>query len=204
MQLKKWLGLGSLSLLLLTGCSDNKKTAETEEAKDDAQVSAPDAVSSSMATLTLGDKTYTFKEVGAIGYQKENSITVNATHGGDDDNAMFTLVIKTIKEGQEKFRAPGNAVQFTGAEGTFSNTYKDDCSGEDLISDGTISVTKLTDYATEKEGRLEGSFEGELAVTRPVPDYPCANGKTSNRKTELVKVKGSFKAGYINTKEVPL
>ncbi|MBC7935039.1 MAG: hypothetical protein H7Y86_06735 [Rhizobacter sp.] len=190
-------------IILSTACSPNKKASEAEEAKDDAGASTPQA-SASSAIFTINGKTSTFRDVGAVGYQKENSITLNGTSGAEGETLLFTIVLKNIKEARQKFSEAGNSVAFTNAEANYSNSYKEDCTGKESFTDGTITITKLVDYTPEKDGTLEGNFEGQLSVTRSVSEYPCGNGKSSNSKTELVNVKGNFVAGYMNTKEVPL
>jgi hypothetical protein len=202
--MKKIKRLAAIALVIIfTACSQNKETNEGSKAKDSSDDPAPEA-SAYSATFTVNNKTYTFSEVGAVGFQKQNSITLNATSGADGETLILTIVLKNIREGQQKFSEPGNSVGFTNDEENYSNAYKADCTDEDAVTDGTITITKLIDYTPEKDGRLEGNFEGQLSVTRSVPEYPCGNGKSSNRKTELVSVKGNFIAGYINTKEVPL
>jgi hypothetical protein len=197
----KWLGAVAF-VILMAACAQNKASNEGSRAKDEADTSTPEP-STSSATFTINGKTFTCSEVGAVGYQKDNSIIINANSGADGETIAFTFELKGIKEGTQKFSAPGNAISFTTID-TYFSKYKSDCTDEDAVTEGTINITKLINYTPEKEGRLEGNFEGQLAVTRPVADYPCSNGKTANRKTELVTVKGNFAAGYINTKEVPL
>jgi hypothetical protein len=141
--------------------------------------------------------------VGAIGYKKENSITINAHSNAAGETIFFTFVFKDISEGQKKFDAPGTTIEFTTSE-TYSNRYKADCTDEEKFTSGTITITRLIDYSPEKDGRVEGNFEGQLSVKRAVAPYPCGNGRSANSKTALVTVKGSFAGAYINTKEVPL
>jgi hypothetical protein len=208
-KMKKIQLLGAIALVMIfTACSQKKEANESSGAKDGTDVLAPDApvgdASLYSATFIVNNKTYTFSEVGAVGFQKQNSITLNATGGAEGETLIFTIVLKNIREGQQKFSELGNSVAFTNDEANYSNAYKADCTDEDAVTDGKIIITKLIDYTPEKDGRLEGNIEGQLSITRPVQEYPCGNGKSSNRKTELVSVKGSFVARYINTKEVPL
>jgi hypothetical protein len=204
--MKKIKLLGAIAFIMLfTACSQKKEANESGGAKDGTNVLAPDApvidTSSYSAMFTVNGKTYTFSEVGAVGFEKDNSITLNATSGAEGETLLFTIVLKNIKEGQQKFSDAGISVAFTNAEASYSNTYKADCTDANAVTDGTITISKLIDYTPQKDGRLEGNFEGQLSVTRSVLEYPCGNGKLSNHKTELVNVKGNFVSGYIKLKK---
>ncbi len=189
-------------VLLLTNCAQNTKEPDAGVEENKAADEAP-IQKTSTAVFTLNNQKYTCDEVGAVGDKKENSITINAHSNAADETIFFSFVLKGITEGQKNFDAPGTSIEFTATE-TCTNRYQADCTNEEKFTTGTITITKLIDYSPEKDGRVEGNFEGQLSVKRAVTPYPCSNGVSANTKTVLVAVKGSFSGAYINTKEVPL
>jgi hypothetical protein len=189
-------------MLLITCCNESKKDTGPVEENKTAEAEEPKQTESS-ATFTVNNKQYACVEVGAVAYKKDNTIVITGRSGAEGETVFFSFTIKDISEGQKKFSAAGSIVEFTAGE-NYTNNYKADCTGENKVTDGTLTVTKLTDYTPEKNGRVEGNFEGQLAITRPVAPYPCGNGQPANSKTEIVTVKGNFTGEYINTKEVPL
>jgi len=198
----KWLVAVAFAVPI-TCCNQNKKnTAAVSEDNKLTAVEEPVPITSS-ATFTINNKKFTCGEVGAVAYKKDNSIVISGKSSAEGESIFFSFTLKEIGEGQKKFNTAGNVIEFTTTE-TFTNNYKDDCTGENTLTNGMITITKLVDYTAEKDGRVEGNFEGQLSITRPVAPYPCANGRTANNKTELVTIKGNFEGGYINTKDVPL
>jgi hypothetical protein len=188
--------------LLFTCCNESKKAPETVEENTTAATEAPAQITSA-ATFTVNNKQYACVEVGAVADKKENTIVITGRSGAEGETVFFSFTVNGIGEGQKKFNAAGSTIEFTAGE-TYVNSYKENCTGENVVTAGTLTITKLVDYTPEKEGRVEGNFEGQLAVTRPVAPYPCSNGHSANSKTEIVTVKGNFSGGYINTKDVPL
>lgn len=188
--------------LLFTCCNESKKDPETVEENKTTATEEPAQIKSA-ATFTVNNKQYACVEVGAVADKKDNTIVITGRSGAEGETVFFSFTVNGIGEGQKKFNAAGSMIEFIAGE-TYVNSYKADCTGENTVTDGTVTITKLTDYTTEKEGRVEGNFEGQLAVTRPVAPYPCSNGHSANSKTEIVTVKGNFSGGYINTKDVPL
>jgi len=198
----KWL-IAVAFIMFITGCNQNKKEpgAVSEENKP-VEAAEPDQ-KKSFATFTINNKQFNCDEVGAVAYKKDNTIVISGKSGADGETIFFSFTLKDISEGQKKFNSAGNHIEFTTAE-NYNNGYKADCSGDSAFTEGIVTITKLIDYTPEKDGRVEGNFEGQLSVTRQVAPYPCANGHSANSKTEMVTVKGNFTGGYINTKDVPL
>ena len=189
-------------MLLFACCNQSKKDTGPVEENKTAEKEEPKQTESS-ATFTINNKQYACVEVGVVADKKENTIVITGRSGAEGETVFFSFTVNGIGEGQKKFNAAGSTIEFTAGE-TYVNSYKENCTGENVVTAGTLTITKLVDYTPEKDGRVEGNFEGQLAITRPVTPYPCSNGHSANSKTEIVTVKGNFAGGYINTKDVPL
>lgn len=197
----KWTAAAAV-ILLFTSCNESKnKSVVVEERSTEATAAVLQIVSS--ATFTVNNKHYTCVEVSAVADKQGNTVVISGRSGAEGETVFFSFTVNGIGEGQKKFNAAGSIIEFTAGE-TYTNNYKEDCNGEKMVTDGNLTITKLTDYTPEKNGRIDGNFEGQLAITRPVASYPCGNGNSANSKTEIVTVKGNFTGEYINTKDVPL
>jgi hypothetical protein len=142
--------------LLFTCCNENKKDAAVVEESTTTTTAAPVQIASA-ATFTVNNKQYACVEVGAVAYKKENSIVITGRSGAEGETVFFSFTVKGIGEGQKKFNAAGSMIEFTAGE-TYTSSYKEDCTGERKVTDGSLIITKLTDYTPEKDGRVEGNF----------------------------------------------
>jgi hypothetical protein len=183
-------------------CSERKNSSATA---DDIAVTADTEATedltseqNSTATFTINGKTYTCDEVGALVYNDDNLLVINATKGSVEEIISFSFSLKNNGKGQQKFNATTTQISFTTPESTFSNIYTPNCSDKETYTEGAITITLLEDYTNEKAGKIEASFEGQVARNLPVDSYPCGNGKSSNSKVEVVTVKGTLVGSFIN------
>ncbi|MFM9840379.1 MAG: hypothetical protein ACKVOQ_19085 [Cyclobacteriaceae bacterium] len=189
--------------VVLFSCSERKNSSGTA---DDIAVNADTEVTEdltseqkSTATFTINGKTYTCNEVGALVYNDDNVLLISATKSNSDAIVFFSFSLKNSGKGQQKFSTTGIKIEFTTPEAVYTNTYKINCSDKEIIyTEGTITITLLEDYTNETEGKIEASFEGQLAPAHPVGSYPCGNGESSNSKAEVVTVKGTLVGSFIN------
>jgi hypothetical protein len=194
-------------LLLFTCCTENKKAADP--VGENKPVHEETSANLSSAEFTINYKKFTCDEVGAVGFAKDNKILINGHSNDEGGNVAIIFSLEKIGEGQRKFNTAGNTIEVDVNE-SYSNIFKEDCSDEKLFTVGSVTITKLINYSTEKStestqnGWIEGNFEGKLSVTRPVAQYRCSNGNISTSKTEMVNIKGRFAGEFISTNDVPL
>jgi hypothetical protein len=201
--MKKLIVILSITFLgVLFSCSERKNSSGTA---DDTAIAADTEATEdstfeqkSTATFIINGKTYTCNEVGALVYNDDNVLIINASKSGAEETVFFSFSIKNSGKGQQKFNATTTKIDFTTPESNFSNIYKPDCSDKETYTEGTITITLLEDYTNETEGKIEANFEGQVAHNLPVDSYPCGDGKSSNSKAEVVTVKGTLVGSFIN------
>jgi hypothetical protein len=189
--------------VVLFACSERKNSSGTaDDTAINLDTEATEDLTSGQkttATFTINGKTYTCNEVGSLVYNDDNVLVINAKKGNSDEIIFFSFSLKNSGKGQQKFSATGIKIEFTTPEAVYTNTYKLDCSDkETTYTEGAITITRLEDYTNETEGKIEASFEGQLAPAHPVGSYPCGNGESSNSKAEVVTVKGTLVGSFIN------
>jgi hypothetical protein len=186
---------------VLFSCSERKNSSSTvDDIAFNADTEATEDLTSeqkSTANFTVNGKPYTCSEVSAIGYEADNSLEITGTKGASEENTIIAFQLKKIGKGQQKFSTTGTRIEFTTPEATYTNTYTPDCADKEIYTEGTITIASLVNSANNEYGKIEASFEGQLARNQPVDTYPCGNGKTSISKAEVVTVKGTLVGNYL-------
>lgn len=138
------------------------------------------------ATFTINGKTYTCDDVGGVGYTSDNKLNIQANKSDTDENIFFSFSLNKIGKGVQQFNTIGTEVVFTTPNQTFTNTYKPGCDDKEIYTEGTITITTLVNDTPDKDGRIEATFEGQVAYYQSVSTTPCG------LKQEIVKVKGNL------------
>lgn len=196
MSMKKLIAILSITFFgFLFSCSDKKNSSRIA---DDIAINVDTEVAEDLtseqktiANFTINGKTYTCDEVSAIGYKDDNTLEITAKKSDTSDNTIFTFSLKNLGKGQQKFNATGTLVTFIIPETTFTNVYKPGCDSKEVYTEGTITITTLTDNTIDKEGKIEANFEGQVAFYQSVTSNPCGI------KAEIVNVKGSVVGLYV-------
>jgi hypothetical protein len=196
------------AIIFIASCGQNNNTEQGGKTNDieNAKASQEPTAKSYSASFTINNKNYQCTDVSAIADEKNNEIVIQVRSNTDNENETFylALTINGIGTGPKKLDTSSNYVQFTGDNKSYESKYTDDCTNSKSSTNGTITVKSIKDGTAEAEGIFEADFEGQLMRKYEVPQYPCANGTSTNKKIEFINIKGSLKGSYINTKSVPL
>jgi hypothetical protein len=154
------------------------------------------------ALLTIEGKSYTFTEnVNAVGRISEGKLQIASVAFKNGEMVSFSIEVKGIDANTKDFSAPTSKISVGANKEVFYNNYYPDCvTKKQEYTSGSIligSFVKPKTKAIGSSGVVKGTFQGQVAVTRSVPEYKCPNRGSQNTKVTIVPVSGSFEALYI-------